>query len=74
MVKDRSPSPTLVVFHSGGYGFAPYTPCTGKLWYENHGGMHIGALYIPNSTGTDVTAGFTQGYRHTGRPTPDLSI
>ncbi|MFT4125971.1 MAG: MaoC family dehydratase N-terminal domain-containing protein [Gordonia sp. (in: high G+C Gram-positive bacteria)] len=39
----------MVVFHSGGYGFAPYTPCTGRLAYENR--QRIGAFYIPNAQG-----------------------
>lgn len=39
----------MVVFHSGGYGFAPYTPCTGRLWYQNR--QRIGAFYIPNDQG-----------------------
>ncbi|MFT4042408.1 MAG: MaoC family dehydratase N-terminal domain-containing protein [Gordonia sp. (in: high G+C Gram-positive bacteria)] len=39
----------MVVFHSGGYGFAPYTPCSGRLAYQNR--QRIGAFYIPNDHG-----------------------
>lgn len=44
----------MVVFHSGGYGFAPYTPCTGRLWYENR--QRIGPFYIPNEQGVPDVA------------------
>jgi acyl dehydratase len=49
MVKGPLTVTDMVVFHSGGYGFAPYTPCTGKLWHENR--QRIGAFYIPNEQG-----------------------
>ncbi|MDT2005507.1 acyl dehydratase [Rhodococcus opacus] len=39
----------MVVFHSGGYGFAPYTPCTSRLAYRNR--QRIGAFYIDNEQG-----------------------
>ncbi|GAC70346.1 FAS1-like dehydratase domain-containing protein [Gordonia soli] len=44
----------MVVFHSGGYGFAPYTPCTGRLWHQNRN--RIRAFYIPNEQGVPDVA------------------
>ncbi|WP_280484373.1 FAS1-like dehydratase domain-containing protein [Nocardia cyriacigeorgica] len=39
----------IVVFHSGGYGFAPYTPCASRLAYKNR--QRIAPFYIPNESG-----------------------
>lgn len=39
----------MVVFHSGGYGFAPYTPSTSRLTYKNR--QRIKPFYIENEQG-----------------------
>lgn len=49
MAKGPLTTTDMVVFHSGGYGFAPYTPCSGRLAYQNR--QRIGAFYIPNEHG-----------------------
>lgn len=54
MAKGPLTTTDMVVFHSGGYGFAPYTPCTGRLAYRNR--QRIGAFYIPNEQGVPDVA------------------
>lgn len=49
MAKGPLTTTDMVVFHSGGYGFAPYVPCTGRLAYKNR--QRISAFYIPNEQG-----------------------
>ncbi|PPJ25783.1 acyl dehydratase [Nocardia nova] len=49
MAKGPLTTTDMVVFHSGGYGFAPYTPCTGRLAYQNR--QRIAPFYIPNEQG-----------------------
>ncbi|HEY9315965.1 FAS1-like dehydratase domain-containing protein [Williamsia sp.] len=49
MAKGPLTTTDMVVFHSGGYGFAPYTPCTGRLAYKNR--QRIAAFYIANEQG-----------------------
>ena len=49
MAKGPLTTTDMVVFHSGGYGFAPYTPCSGRLAYKNR--QRISAFYIPNDQG-----------------------
>ncbi|MGW0023220.1 FAS1-like dehydratase domain-containing protein [Rhodococcus sp. NPDC003383] len=49
MVKGPLTTTDMVVFHSGGYGFAPYTPTASRLAYKNR--QRIGAFYIPNEQG-----------------------
>ncbi|WP_063041580.1 FAS1-like dehydratase domain-containing protein [Nocardia pseudovaccinii] len=54
MVKGPLTTTDMVVFHSGGYGFAPYTPCTSRLAYQNR--QRIAAFYIPNEQGVPDVA------------------
>jgi acyl dehydratase len=49
MAKGPLTTTDMVVFHSGGYGFAPYTPCTSRLAYQNR--QRIAPFYIPNEQG-----------------------
>jgi len=49
MAKGPLTTTDMVVFHSGGYGFAPYTPTASRLAYKNR--QRIGAFYIPNEQG-----------------------
>ncbi|MER2087247.1 MaoC family dehydratase N-terminal domain-containing protein [Rhodococcus sp. (in: high G+C Gram-positive bacteria)] len=49
MVKGPLTATDMMVFHSGGYGFAPYTPSAGRLAYKNR--KRIGPFYIPNEQG-----------------------
>jgi acyl dehydratase len=49
MAKGPLTTTDMVVFHSGGYGFAPYTPCTGRIAYHNR--RRIAPFYIPNEQG-----------------------
>lgn len=49
MAKGPLTTTDMVVFHSGGYGFAPYTPSTGRLTYLNR--QRIAPFYIPNEQG-----------------------
>lgn len=49
MTKGPLTATDMMVFHSGGYGFAPYTPCASRLAYKNR--QRIGAFYIPNEQG-----------------------
>ncbi|UYP18830.1 MaoC family dehydratase N-terminal domain-containing protein [Rhodococcus sp. Z13] len=49
MAKGPLTTTDMVVFHSGGYGFAPYTPCSGRLAYKNR--QRIAPFYIPNEHG-----------------------
>lgn len=44
----------MVVFHSGGYGFAPYTPCTSRIAYQNR--QRIAPFYITNEQGVPDVA------------------
>ncbi|MET7770913.1 MaoC family dehydratase N-terminal domain-containing protein [Nocardia sp. NPDC005366] len=54
MAKGPLTATDMVVFHSGGYGFAPYTPCTGRLAYQNR--QRIAPFYIPNEQGVPDVA------------------
>jgi acyl dehydratase len=49
MAKGPLTTTDMVVFHSGGYGFAPYTPSTGRLTYKNR--QRIAPFYIDNEQG-----------------------
>jgi acyl dehydratase len=44
----------IIVFHSGGYGFTPYKPCTGRIAYRNR--QRIGAFYVPDEHGVPDVA------------------
>lgn len=54
MVKGPLTATDMMVFHSGGYGFAPYTPSAGRIGYKNRG--RIPAFYIPNEQGVPDVA------------------
>ncbi|MFZ2173528.1 MAG: MaoC family dehydratase N-terminal domain-containing protein [Rhodococcus sp. (in: high G+C Gram-positive bacteria)] len=49
MAKGPLTTTDMVVFHSGGYGFAPYTPSSSRLTYKNR--QRIAPFYIPNEQG-----------------------
>lgn len=49
MAKGPTTTTDMVVFHSGGYGFAPYTPSACRLTYRNR--QRIAPFYIPNEQG-----------------------
>ncbi|MCK8669767.1 FAS1-like dehydratase domain-containing protein [Rhodococcus sp. NPDC003382] len=49
MAKGPLTTTDMVVFHSGGYGFAPYTPSASRLSYKNR--QRIAPFYIPNEQG-----------------------
>ncbi len=49
MAKGPLTTTDMVVFHSGGYGFAPYTPSSSRLAYKNR--QRIAPFYIPNEQG-----------------------
>ena len=54
MAKGPLTTTDMVVFHSGGYGFAPYTPCSSRLAYKNR--LRIAPFYIPNEQGVPDVA------------------
>ncbi|MEE2057187.1 FAS1-like dehydratase domain-containing protein [Rhodococcus artemisiae] len=54
MAKGPLTTTDMVVFHSGGYGFAPYTPTSSRLAYKNR--QRIAAFYIPNEQGVPDVA------------------
>jgi hypothetical protein len=39
----------MIVFHAGGYGFTPYTPCSNRIAYTNR--QRIAPFYVKNSHG-----------------------
>ncbi|NNH70865.1 acyl dehydratase [Nocardia uniformis] len=49
MAKGPLTTTDVVVFHSGGYGFAPYTPSASRLAYKNR--RRIAAFYVPDEAG-----------------------
>lgn len=49
MAKGPLTTTDMVVFHSGGYGFAPYTPSASRLTYQNR--QRIAPFYIENDQG-----------------------
>ncbi len=54
MAKGPLTTTDMVVFHSGGYGFAPYTPTSSRLAYKNR--QRIAPFYIPNEQGVPDVA------------------
>lgn len=54
MAKGPLTTTDMVVFHSGGYGFAPYTPTASRLAYKNR--QRIAPFYIPNEQGVPDVA------------------
>lgn len=49
MAKGPLTATDLIVFHAGGYGFTPYTPCSNRLAYKNR--QRISAFYVKNEYG-----------------------
>jgi acyl dehydratase len=49
MAKGPLTATDLIVFHSGGYGFSPYVPCSNRLAYENR--QRIAPFYVKNQYG-----------------------
>lgn len=49
MAKGPLTATDLIVFHAGGYGFTPYTPCSNRLAYKNR--QRIPAFYVKNEQG-----------------------
>ncbi|WP_067650711.1 FAS1-like dehydratase domain-containing protein [Nocardia harenae] len=54
MAKGPLTTTDMVVFHSGGYGFAPYAPTASRLAYKNR--KRIAPFYIPNGQGVPDVA------------------
>jgi acyl dehydratase len=44
----------IIVFHSGGYGFTPYTPCSNRIAYDNR--QRIAPFYVKNEYGVPDVA------------------
>ena len=44
----------MIVFHSGGYGFTPYTPCANRLAFDNR--RRIAPFYVKNEHGVPDVA------------------
>lgn len=49
MAKGPLTTTDLIVFHAGGYGFTPYTPCSNRLAYQNR--QRIAPFYVKNEYG-----------------------
>lgn len=49
MAKGPLTTTDIIVFHSGGYGFSPYVPCSNRLAYENR--QRIAPFYVKNEYG-----------------------
>ncbi len=49
MAKGPLTTTDMIVFHAGGYGFTPYTPCANRLAYENR--QRIAPFYVKNEHG-----------------------
>jgi acyl dehydratase len=49
MAKGPLTTTDMIVFHGGGYGFTPYTPCANRLAYENR--QRIAPFYVKNEYG-----------------------
>lgn len=49
MAKGPLTTTDVIVFHAGGYGFTPYTPCAGRIAYNNR--MRIAPFYVKNEQG-----------------------
>jgi len=54
MAKGPLTTTDMIVFHSGGYGFTPYTPCANRLAYENR--QRIAPFYVKNEHGVPDVA------------------
>lgn len=49
MAKGPLTTTDIIVFHAGGYGFTPYTPCANRLAYANR--QRIAPFYVKNEHG-----------------------
>jgi acyl dehydratase len=49
MAKGPLTTTDMIVFHAGGYGFTPYTPCANRLAYQNR--QRIAPFYVKNEHG-----------------------
>jgi acyl dehydratase len=49
MAKGPLTTTDMIVFHGGGYGFTPYTPCANRLAFENR--RRIAPFYVKNEHG-----------------------
>jgi acyl dehydratase len=49
MAKGPLTATDMIVFHAGGYGFTPYSPCSNRLAYENR--QRIAPFYVKNEHG-----------------------
>jgi hypothetical protein len=54
MAKGPLTTTDIIVFHAGGYGFTPYTPCANRLAYQNR--MRIAPFYVKNELGVPDVA------------------
>ena len=49
MAKGPLTTTDIIVFHSGGYGFVPYEPCSNRIMYKNKN--RIAPFYVKNEYG-----------------------
>jgi hypothetical protein len=54
MAKGPLTTTDVIVFHAGGYGFTPYTPCSNRLAYNNR--QRIAPFYVKNEYGVPDVA------------------
>jgi acyl dehydratase len=54
MAKGPLTTTDMIVFHAGGYGFTPYTPCANRLAYANR--QRIAPFYVKNEHGVPDVA------------------
>jgi acyl dehydratase len=54
MAKGPLTTTDMIVFHGGGYGFTPYTPCANRMAYENR--QRIAPFYVKNEYGVPDVA------------------
>jgi acyl dehydratase len=54
MAKGPLTTTDIIVFHAGGYGFTPYTPCSNRIAYNNR--QRIGPFYVKNEYGVPDVA------------------
>lgn len=54
MAKGPFTTTDIIVFHSGGYGFTPYAPCSNRLAWQNR--QRISGFYVKNDQGVPDVA------------------
>jgi acyl dehydratase len=54
MAKGPLTTTDIIVFHSGGYGFTPYAPCSNRIAYNNR--LRIAPFYVKNQFGVPDVA------------------